>query len=78
MVELYLGINQISPTGCVALGEALRMNDTLQKIDLQGMQMGPGGCLALSDAIRVNSTLTEIILDLDRATKEDVSRTVRL
>ncbi len=33
--ELFLGSNKIGPDGCVAMADALKVNTTLVKLDLQ-------------------------------------------
>jgi hypothetical protein len=62
---LFLGSNKIEVNGCVAIAEALKVNKSLTKLDLQGTVMGNSGALALADALRNNTTLLSLIVELD-------------
>lgn len=70
--ELYLGNNKIEVAGCIAIAEALKVNTTLWKLDLQGVRMERAGALALSDALSSNTTIIELVLELDKIPREQV------
>ena len=59
---LYLRSNQIA-AGAQAIGEALKVNQTLQTLNLESNQIGDAGAQAIADALKVNQTLQELDLE---------------
>ena len=61
LTALRLGGNEIGPEGARAIGEWLRDNRSVTRLDLGGWnKIGAEGAKALADALRVNDTLTKL------------------
>jgi hypothetical protein len=54
--------NQISDKWVIALAEALRINKTIQSINLMSNKIGNQGAIALSEALKYNQTLLTMLL----------------
>ncbi|KAL0238378.1 hypothetical protein GEMRC1_012851 [Eukaryota sp. GEM-RC1] len=67
----------IGNDGAIALADALKVNSTVTKINLECNSIGTEGAIALADALKVNSTVTKISLSsnsIDSETKELIKR----
>ena len=54
--------NKIGDEGGKAIGEALKVNTSLTKIELYNNNIGDEGAKAIGEALKVNTSLTEIDL----------------
>ena len=57
--ELYLSNNQITTEGAKKIGEAIRVNDTLQKLSISDNALC-NGVLAISDGLKHNKKLLDL------------------
>ena len=60
-VYLY-GIKEIGDEGAKALAEALKVNATVEKLDLDGCGIGDDGAAAIAEALRSNTSLEQLWL----------------
>ena len=59
-----LGHNkEIGDEGAKALAEALKVNTTVEKLDLMYCGIGDDGAAALAEALRSNTSLTELVFE---------------
>ena len=56
-------MNNIGDEGGKAIGEALKVNTSLTKIDLYENNIGDEGGKTIGEALKVNTSLTEINLN---------------
>ena len=57
-----LDLRQIGDAGAQAIGEALKVNQTLQTLNLWNNQIGAAGAQAIGEALKVNQTLQTLCL----------------
>ncbi|CAK9020481.1 unnamed protein product [Durusdinium trenchii] len=60
--ELNLGVMQIGDALAQALAEALKVNNTVERINLEQNNIGPAGAEALAEALKVNNSVRKIYL----------------
>jgi len=62
-VVLLGGNEEIGDEGAKALAEALKVNTTVEKLDLMYCGIGDDGAAALAEALRSNTSLTELVFE---------------
>ena len=50
----------IVTTGASCVGELLKVNNSLQELDMRGNQIGDDGMSSVADGLQCNKTLTEL------------------
>ncbi|KAL0238607.1 hypothetical protein GEMRC1_013080 [Eukaryota sp. GEM-RC1] len=68
--KLKPSFNSIGNEGAIALAEALKVNSTVTRINLEFNSIGNEGAIALAEALKVNSTVTRINLEYNSIGKE--------
>jgi len=53
---------RIGAQGAIEFAEALKMNTTIQELNLRHNNIGNNGCIALADSLKINKTLKKINL----------------
>jgi hypothetical protein len=61
----------------VALADALKVNKSVTKINLEDNEIGAEGAAALTDALKVNKSVTSINISCNRIGAEGASESIR-
>ena len=78
VTEVYLNFNEeIGDEGAKALAEALKVNATVKKLDLDGCGIGDDGAAALAEALRSNTSLTKLALMFNKSIGEQGKQLLR-
>jgi len=78
--HLLLSHNFVGDQGAVAIGEALKVNSSLETLTLKNNRIGAQGLQAIGEAIAVNNTLQQLNLfgnDFDHATATQYDDLIR-